>query len=138
MQAFSRLAFAAFFLLWLCSVAYAEKYCPVDGEAYPDSARYCGTHGKKLDTKKPASPKSAPPRRPPQDPLDAKTAAASGAAKIYVYYDGGQKEVFDFSGFNTDCDGYGKEGITYSEKGVSVIIPWRDVSFFFRSTAGRS
>jgi formylglycine-generating enzyme required for sulfatase activity len=121
MQVFSRLAFAAFFLLWLCSVAYAEKYCPVDGETYPDSARYCGTHGNKLDTKKPASSKSAPP----------KTAVASGAAKIYVYYDGGQKEVFDFSGFNTDCDGYGREGITYSEKGVSVLIPWRDVSFVF-------
>ena len=130
MQVFWRLAFAAFFLLWLCSVAYAEKYCPVDGEVYPDSARYCGTHGNKLDTKKPASPKSAPPKTAAPRPLDAKTAAASGAAKIYVYYDGGQKEVFDFSGFNTDCDGYGKEGITYSEKGVSVIIPWRDVSFF--------
>ncbi|MEK6535829.1 MAG: SUMF1/EgtB/PvdO family nonheme iron enzyme, partial [Thermodesulfobacteriota bacterium] len=86
--------------------------------------------GNKLDTKKPASSKSAPPKTAAPRPLEAKTAAASGAAKIYVYYDGGQKEVFDFSGFNTDCDGYGKEGITYSEKGVSVIIPWRDVSFF--------
>ena len=43
-----------------------KKYCPVDGEAYPDSARYCGTHGKKLDTKnrplKIRSPKTAAPR----------------------------------------------------------------------------
>jgi len=129
MQVFARLAFAVFFLLLMCSVAYAEKYCPVDGEAYPDSARYCGTHGNKLDSKKPASSKSASPKTAAPRPLEANPAAASGTAKIYVYYDGGQKEVFDFIGFNTDCAGYGREGITYSEKGVNVIVPWRDVSF---------
>jgi formylglycine-generating enzyme required for sulfatase activity len=101
----------------------------VDGEVYSDSAQYCGTHGNKLETKKPVPPKSTSSKTATPRPLEAKPAAASGAAKIYVYYDGGQKEVFDFSGFNTDCDGYGREGITYSEKGVSVIIPWRDVSF---------
>ena len=129
MQVFGRLAFALFILLWLCSAAYAEKYCPVDGEAYPDSARYCGTHGNKLDTKKPAPSKSASSKTAAQRSPETNPAAASGTAKIYIYYDGGQKEVFDFSGLNTDCDGYGKEGITPSAKGVGAIIPWRDVSF---------
>ena len=114
MRMFLRLAFVFLIYLWLGSVAYADKICPVDSEVYPDSVQYCIQHGNKLIPKKAVPPKPA---------------AASSAARIHIYYDSGQKEVFDFSGFNTDCDGYGKEGSKYTESGVSVTIPWRDFNY---------
>ncbi len=114
MRMFLRLAFVFLIPLWLGSVAYADKICPVDSEVYPDSVQYCIQHGNKLIPKKAVPPKPA---------------AASSAARIHIYYDSGQKEIFDFSGFNTDCDGYGKEGSKYTESGVSVTIPWRDFNY---------
>jgi len=115
MRMFLRLAFVFLIPLWLGSVAYADKICPVDSEVYPDNVQYCIQHGNKL------IPKKTAPRQ-----QETKPAAASSAARIHVYYDSGQKEVFDFTGFNTDCDGYGKEGSKYTENGASVTIPWRD------------
>ena len=124
MRMFLRLAFVFLIPLWLGSVAYADKICPVDSEVYPDSVQYCIQHGNKLIPKKTVPLKNTAPRQ-----QETKPAAASSAAKIHIYYDGGQKEVFDFSGFNTDCDGYGKEGSKYTENGVSVTIPWRDFNY---------
>ena len=56
MRMFLRLAFVFLISLWLGSVAYADKICPVDSEVYPDSVQYCIQHGNKLIPKKP-SPK---------------------------------------------------------------------------------
>jgi formylglycine-generating enzyme required for sulfatase activity len=110
MRMFLRLALVSLISLWLGSVAYADKICPVGSEVYPDSVQYCIQHGNKLIPKKTVPSKNTAP----------------SATRIHVYFEGSQKEVFDFGGFNTECDGYGKEGSRYTENAVSVNIPWWD------------
>ena len=111
MRIFQRFAVILLISLWLSSVAYADKICPVGSEIYPDSVQYCTQHGNKLIPKK-----NAP---TPQE-------TSPSVARIHLHYAGGQKDAFDFGGFNADCDGYGKEGSRYTENGASVTIPWRD------------
>lgn len=89
-------------VLWV-TAAYAKKVCPIDGKRFSDKSRFCPTHGVKLINK--------------------------GDKKIFFQLKDGSSEVMKFKGFNTDCDGYGDEGIKYSEQGVAKVIPWQDVHY---------
>lgn len=96
------------------SISYSEKICPVDGEIFPDDYNFCTIHGVPLEYRPP------PTERKPVAPKQS-------VQKIYIFYDGGKKKVMEFKGFNTDCNGYGNEGIKYTEKGITIKIPWDDV-----------
>ncbi len=53
----------------------------------------------------------------------------SSSDKIYYITAKGKTENMPFNGFGVDCDGYGAEGIKYSEQGMSITIPWGDVKY---------